>query len=265
MGGRACGPPLCGGHPPQRPLQQPSPPSARELVTIGLGPPAPILCSSSTPPVASHPENPQILQILIQTAQNAPGKNTHHLRHTGLQSLTVCPCSSPCRSPRSSPRSSPCRPPAVPPISTPPVASHPENPQILQILIQTAQNAPGKNTHHLRHTGLQSLTVCPCSSPCRSPRSSPRSSPCRPPAVPPISTPPVASHPENPQILQILIQTAQNAPPPRTLAPRVCKSGMKAPVSLSLTPSGRTIGDNQTAKMPYWENFIILKHRIEWL
>ena len=67
-------------------------------------------------------------------------------------------------------------------------------------------------------------------------------------------SPPVASHPENPQILQILIQTAQNAPPSRMLAPRVCQSGMKAPVSLSLTPAGRTLGDNQTLKMQYWEN-----------
>ena len=60
------GPPLCGGTPPATP---PSKTMPRQRRTV-LRPLTPIPCRS--PPVASHPENPQILQILIQTAKPNP-------------------------------------------------------------------------------------------------------------------------------------------------------------------------------------------------
>ena len=128
MGGRACGPPLCGGTPPATPPSN-NPPRSRVgdkwSRATGPYPLSPNHCPS--PPVASHPENPQILQILIQTAQNTPPTTRPAIssrvgdkwsRAAGPYPLSPNHCPSP------------------------PVASHPENPQILQILIQTAQNTP---------------------------------------------------------------------------------------------------------------------------
>ncbi len=186
----------------------------------GHRPLSPNHCPS--PPVASHPENPQILQILIQTAQNTPPTTRPAIssrvgdkwsRAAGPYPLSPNHCPSP------------------------PVASHPENPQILQILIQTAQRPPPTTRPAInsrvgdkwsRAAGPYPLSPNHCPSP------------------------PVASHPENPQILQILIQTAQNAPPSRTLARRASHSRNES--------TGQPVADSNrsdTWRQPNFENAIL--------
>ena len=209
---------------------QNTPPTTRPAISSRVGdkwsratgpyPLSPNHCPS--PPVASHPENPQILQILIQTAQNTPPTTRPAIssrvgdkwsRATGPYPLSPNHCPSP------------------------PVASHPENPQILQILIQTAQNTPPTTLPATnsrvgdkwsRATGPYPLSPNHCPSP------------------------PVASHPENPQILQILIQTAQNAPPSRTLARRASHSRNES--------TGQPVADSSrsdTWRQPNFENAIL--------
>ena len=156
--------PCAGGFPPQRPpsttrpaprrtVPRPfsfSPPQFSPTVDSSIStPPPPAIQKipknpanpapdSADPPASRQPsrKSPRILQILLQTAQNAPR------RSPAIQEIPKNPAN-----------------PASDSADPPPLASHPKkSPRIQQILLQTAQNAPAKDACPARLPALKEST-----------------------------------------------------------------------------------------------------------